>query len=82
MQTKKIFKVKIDDVNAELKLETSIYCIVGDNVLFDIPFSSVRAFEFPKPNKITMNFYKDEKLHFIKFSSKFAIKISDFLRTL
>ena len=82
MQAKKIFKVKIDDVNAELEIKDSLHCIVGDTVIFDILISDIRAFEFQKPNKIALNFYKNDQLMFIKFSSKFAIEISEIIKSL
>ncbi len=81
----KIYKVKIDDMSAELEFtENSMLCITGDTVHFDVQLdgNSLRSFEFQKPNKIALNIYVDSKLKFVKLTSKYAVDINETITSL
>lgn len=83
MEATKIFKVKIYGMSAELEFtEKSLTCITGDTVHFDVTFSDIRVYEFQKPNKIALNFYKDFKMLFLRLTSKNALSIVDTLKTI
>lgn len=81
----KIYKVKIDDMPAELEFtENSMLCTTGDTVHFDVQLEghSLRSFEFQKPNKIALNIYVDSKLKFVRLTSKYAVDINETIASL
>ena len=83
--TQKIYKVRIDDISAELEFtENSMLCITGETVHFNVQLegNSLRSFEFQKPNKIALNIYVDSKLKFVRLTSKYAVDISETIASL
>lgn len=78
MNTQKIYRVKIDNMSAELEFnDNSISCVTGDTIHFDVKIDGkgLRSFEFQKPNKVILNMYVDSKLKFVRLTSKYAIDI-------
>jgi len=83
MQTQKIFKVKIDGISAEFDInEKSISCVSGETVHFKISCNDIRAYEFQKPDKIVLNVYKNSKMYFIKMTSKYAVEITETIKSI
>ena len=85
MDTKRIFKVKVGVKNIPSELEFNdsfMQCVAGDVIHFKIFYKNIRAYEFQKPNKITLNFYVDSKLTFIRITSKFALDITETIKKL
>lgn len=81
----KIYKVKIDDMPAELEFtNNSMLCTTGDTIHFEVQLdgNSLRSFEFQKPNKIALNIYVDSKLKFVRLTSKYAVDISETIASL
>ena len=84
-EIQKIYKVKIDDITAELEFtENSMLCTTGDTVHFDVSLNGkgLRAYKFQKPNKIALNIYENSKLKFIRLTSKYAVDISETIASL
>jgi len=81
----KIYKVKIDDISAELEFtNNSMLCTTGDTVHFEVQLDgkSLRSYQFQKPNKIALNIYVDSKLRFVKITSKYAVDIGETIASL
>ena len=84
-EIQKIYKVKIDDISAELELtNNSMLCTTGDTVHFEVQLNgkSLRSYQFQKPNKIALNINVDSKLRFVRLTSKYAVDISETIASL
>ena len=78
-----IFSVKFEKYMAELEInESSIRCVTGDVLHFDIPISELRAYVQSSSNKILFSFYQDNELFQITITSKHCISIIKYLDSL
>ena len=84
-EIQKIYKVKIDDISAELEFtNNSMLCTTGDIVHLEVQLEGkeLRSYQFQKPNKIALNIYADSKLKFVRLTSKYAVDISETIASL
>ena len=78
-----IFSVKFQKISSELEInESSLKCITGDTVHFDIPISNLRTFMQTKPHSILLNFYQNDELFQATITSKHCISIIKFLESI
>ena len=80
-----IFAVKINDMSAELEIDSSkIKCITGNTVHFEALLSDLRSFVHVKSNQILLNFYQKKPAssmyHYIKALSKCYISFKKYLK--
>jgi len=81
-ENQSIFSIKFEKYTAELEIsESSIRCITGDTVHFDIPINQLRVYIQTNHNKILFSFYQD-KLKQITITSKHCISIIKYLDSL
>ena len=74
-----IFSVKFEKYSAELEInESSIRCVTGGIIHFDIPRDELRVYVQTNHNKILFSFYQD-KLKQITITSKYCISILKYL---
>jgi len=78
-----IFSIKFEKYSAELEIsESSVRCVTGDVVHFDIPLCELRAYVQKNHNTVLFSFYQDDKLKQITVTSKHCISIIKFLDSL
>jgi len=81
-ENQSIFSIKFEKYTAELEIsESSLRCVTGDIIHFDIPMDDLRAYVQTTHNKILFSFYQD-KLFQITITSKYCISISKYLDSL
>ena len=81
-ETQSIFSIKFEKYTAELEIsESSLRCVTGDIMHFDIPMDDLRAYVQINHNKILFGFYQD-KLFQITITSKHCINILKHLDSL
>ena len=81
-ESQSIFSVKFEKYTAELEIsESSLRCVTGDIIHFDIPMEDLRTYVQTNHNKILFSFYQD-KLFQITISSKHCINILKYLNSL
>ncbi len=81
-QNQSIFSIKFEKYTAELEIsESSLRCVTGDIIHFDITINQLRAYMQTNHNTILFSFYQDE-LKQITISSKHCISINKFLDSL
>lgn len=82
-ETQSIFSVKFEKYTAELEIiESSLRCVTGDIVHFDIPMDDLRAYVQTAHNLILFSFYQYNELLQITTSSKHCISILKHLDSL
>lgn len=82
-ESQSIFSIKFEKYTAELEInKSSIKCVTGDIVHFDIPINQLRAYMQTKHNKILFDFYQDNESKQITISSKHCISIIKYLDSL
>jgi len=82
-QNQSIFSIKFEKYTSELEIsESSIRCITGDTVHFDIPINDLRVYVQTKHNKILFSFYQNDISKQITISSKHCISIIKYLDSL
>ncbi len=81
-QNQSIFSIKFEKYTAELEIsESSVRCVTGDVIHFDIPMEQLRVYVQTNSNTVLFSFYQDE-LKQITISSKHCISIIKFLDSL
>ena len=81
-ENQSIFSVKFEKYTAELEItKSSLKCVTGDIVHFDILIDDLRLYMQTSYNKILFNFYQD-KLFQVTISSKHCISILNNLDSL
>ncbi len=81
-QNQSIFSIKFEKYTAELEIsESTLRCVTGDIIHFDIPINELRAYVQISHNTVLFSFYQDE-LKQITISSKHCINIIKFLDSL
>ena len=77
MSNQNIFSVKTSDKQiAELEItDSSLRCIIGESVYFDIELQYLRSYAQTKPNQILLNFYINDQLNQVVLKSKICINI-------
>ncbi len=81
-QNQSIFSIKFEKYTAELEIsESSVRCVTGDIIHFDIPMYSLRAYVQTSHNTILFSFYQDE-LKQTTITSKHCISILKYLDSL
>jgi len=79
MNNQSIFSIKFEKYTAELEInKSSIRCVTGGIIHFDIPMDKLRVYMQTAHNKILFNFYQD-KLFQVIISSKHCISILKYL---
>ncbi len=79
-ENKSIFSVKFEKYTAELEIsESSIRCVTGDIIHFDITMDELRAYMQTNHNTILFGFYQDDISKQITISSKHCINILKYL---
>jgi len=82
-QNQSIFSIKFEKYSAELEIsESSLRCVTGDMIHFDIPMDQLRVYVQTSYNKILFSFYQDNKSFQIPISSKHCISILNNLDSL
>jgi len=75
MSNQSIFSIKFEKYTAELEIsESSLRCVTGDIIHFDIPMERLRAYVQISHNTVLFSFYQD-KLFQVMISSKHCISI-------
>jgi len=78
-----IFSIKFEKYSAELEIsESSLRCITGDIIHFDIPMDDLRTYVQISHNVILFSFYKNKESKQITISSKHCISIIKYLDSL
>ena len=84
-QNQSIFSIKFEKYTAELEInessESSVRCVTGDIIHFDIPINHLRAYVQIFHNTILFSFYQDE-LKQTTITSKHCISIIKYLDSL
>ena len=78
-----IFAVKINDMSAELEIDSSkIKCITGNTVHFEALLSDLRSFVHVKSNQILLNFYQKNQLVQCTITSKHSLSVISVLKNI
>ena len=81
-ETQSIFSVKFEKYSAELEIsESSIRCVTGDIIHFDIHMDELRAYMQTNHNTILFSFYQNKSKQ-ITITSKHCISILNNLDSL
>jgi len=73
MNNQSIFSIKFEKYTAKLEInESSLKCVTGEIIHFNIPMDKLQAYMQTAHNKILFNFYKD-KLFQVTITSKHCI---------
>ncbi|MCJ8307339.1 MAG: hypothetical protein HRU07_09850 [Nitrosopumilus sp.] len=76
-----IFSVKFKKISAEFEVSSSsVRCVTGDTIHFDISVENLRAYVQTKSNNILFNFYQNNELYQATITSKHCISILNFLK--
>ncbi len=81
-QDQSIFSIKFEKYTAELEIsESTLRCVTGDIIHFDIPMEQFRAYVQISHNTVLFSFYQS-KLKQITITSKHCISILKYLDSL